>query len=81
MTSEAIEKYVESKSVVGKPVTISFKQRNNITGIFVEGHDYEDMKRKNFWRIVTESKIKDWQASKDSSLVRIFSGSDFTKIK
>lgn len=81
MTSELIEKYVESKDVAGKPVTISFKQRNNITGIFIKGYDYTDMKKKNFWRIVSETKLAEWQVSNDINLARIFSGSDFTKIK
>ena len=81
MTSEVIEKYVESAEVAGKPVTISFKQRNNITGIFILGYDYADMKKKNFWRIISETKIAEWQVSKDVNLARLFSGSDFTKIK
>lgn len=81
MTTEVIEKYIESKEVAGKPVTISFKQRNNVTGVFVEGYDYADMKKKNFWRIVSESKLAEWKVSKNIDLARIFSGSDFTKIK
>ena len=46
MTSEVIEKFVESAAVAGKPVTVSFKQRNNVTGIFIQGYDYADMKKK-----------------------------------
>lgn len=81
MNSEVIEKYIESKEVEGKPVTISFKQRNNITGIFIQGNDYAEMKKKNFWRIVSETNFAEWKESKNSSLARIFSGSEFTKIK
>jgi hypothetical protein len=81
MTSEVIEKYIESKEITGKPVTISFKQRNNITGLFIQAYDYAEMKKKNFWRIVSESKIAEWQSSNDINLARIFSGSDFTRIK
>jgi hypothetical protein len=81
MTSELIEKYVESEAVTNKPVTVSFKQRNNVTGIFIRGYDYADMKKKNFWRIIAEAKFDEWNTSKDINLARIFNGVDFTKIK
>jgi predicted small secreted protein len=81
MTSEVIEKYIESENISGKLVTVSFKQRNNITGLFIQGYDYAEMKKKNFWRIVAESKMTEWRSSNDINLSRIFSGSDFTKIK
>ncbi|MFN8253682.1 MAG: short-chain dehydrogenase [Ferruginibacter sp.] len=81
MTAELIEKFVESGDVTGKPVTISFKQRNNITGVFVQGHDYTEMKKKNFWRIVSETKLAEWKKSNDMNLARIFNGSEFTKLK
>lgn len=81
MTNDVIGKYVESKDVTGKPVNIFFKQRNAITGLFIQWKDYEEMKTKNFWRIVPESKIDEWQKTKDLSLARLFSGSDFTKLK
>ena len=81
MTNDVIGKYVESKDVTGKPVNIFFKQRNAITGLFIQWKDYEEMKTKNFWRIVPESKIEEWQKTKDLSLARLFSGSDFTKLK
>lgn len=81
MTNDVIGKYVESKEVTGKPVHIFFKQRNAITGLFIQWKDYEEMKTKNFWRIVPESKIEEWQKTKDLSLARLFSGADFTKIK
>jgi hypothetical protein len=81
MTSEVIEKFVESAAVAGKPVTVSFKQRNNVTGIFIQGYDYADMKKKNFWRIIAETKFEEWNTSKDINLARIFNGVDFTKIK
>lgn len=81
MTNDVIGKYVESKEITGKPVSIFFKQRNAITGLFIQWKDYEEMKTKNFWRIVPESKIDEWQKTKDLSLARLFSGSDFTKLK
>ncbi len=81
MTADTIEKYVEQKDITGKPVTISFKQRNNITGIFIQANDYTELKKKNFWRIVSESKIGEWKQTNDSGLAKLFSGSDFTRLK
>ena len=81
MTADLIEKFVESKDIKGNPVSIFFRQRNAITGLFVEWNDYEEMKAKNFWRIVSESKIDEWRRTKDISLARLFSGTDFTRLK
>jgi len=36
---------------------------------------------KNFWRIVSESKMEEYRQTKDISLARLFSGGDFTKLK
>lgn len=81
MTSDVIEKFIESKENAGKTVNISFRQRNAINGLFIQWKDYEEMKVKNFWRIVPEAKIEEWKKTKDSSLAKLFSGNDFTKIK
>ena len=80
MTFDVIEKFVESKEMVGKPVNIFFKQRNTIAGLFVQGKDYQEMKAKNFWRIVTGANIDNWKKSKDMNLARIFNGAEFTKL-
>ncbi len=81
MTSDVIEKFVESKDMAGKPVNIFFKQRSTITGLFIQGYDYNEMKAKNFWRIVSEAKIAEWKQTKDINLARLFSGTDFSKLK
>ncbi|HOZ78519.1 MAG TPA: short-chain dehydrogenase [Ferruginibacter sp.] len=81
MTNDLIGKFVESKENAGRPVNISFRQRNAINGLFIQWKDYEEMKVKNFWRIVPEGKIEEWKKTKDSSLAKLFSGNDFTKIK
>ena len=81
MTSDMIEKYIESKDVTGKPVNISFRQRNAIVGLFIESKDYHELKAKNFWRIVAESKIDEWNKTKNTDLAKLFSGTDFTRIK
>ncbi|MCX6323691.1 MAG: hypothetical protein NTZ41_05765 [Sphingobacteriales bacterium] len=81
MTAELIEKYIETKKAIGEPVSIFFKQRNSINGLFVQGNDYESLKAKNFWRIVHESKLAEWNKTKDIGLAKLFSGTDFTRLK
>ena len=61
MTNDLIQKFVEDKDRTGKAVNIFFKQRNPINGLFIQWKDYDEMKAKNFWRIVSESKIEEWR--------------------
>ena len=42
--------------------------------------DYNDLKAKNFWRIVPENNIEGWKKSKDMNLARIFNGQEFTRL-
>jgi len=81
MTNDVIGKFVESQESAERPVLISFRQRNTITGLFIQGKDYEEMKAKNFWRIVPEARIGQWKETKDIQLAKLFSGNDFTKLK
>ncbi|MEI8060078.1 MAG: short-chain dehydrogenase [Ferruginibacter sp.] len=81
MTSDLIEKFIESKEMSGQPVNIFFRQRSTINGLFVQAYDYKDMKAKNFWRIVPATKAAEWNQTKDINLTRLFSGTDFLKIK
>ena len=80
MVNEMITKFLEPAHLAKTPVKIEFKKRNTIVGIFVESPDYEDLKAKNFWRIVSESHIPEWKKSNDNKLAKIFSGSEFTRI-
>jgi len=80
MTSEAIEKQVESENNSDKPLNIYFKQRNMIRGLFIKGNDYKDLRSKNLWRIVTNANIEQWEKTKDINLARIFNGVEFTKL-
>ena len=62
-------------------MTISFKKRNTICGLFVKGHkDYTDLKSKNFWSIVPESQFAAYQKSGDIQLARIFCGVEFSRL-
>ena len=80
MTNNQIEEFITSKNLM-KVININFRKRNPVRGIFVNLKDFDDLKSKNLWRIITEAKIEDWQKTKDSGLTRIYNGADFTKLQ
>jgi hypothetical protein len=80
MTSEQIEKFLQPELIDSRPVQIRFKTRQGIKGIFIKARDFKELKGKNFWRIVSESKIVEYEKSKNSDLARIFNGAEFTKL-
>jgi hypothetical protein len=80
MQSDLIEKFLEPAHLAKTAVKIEFKKRNPVIGIFVESPDYASLKEKNFWRIVSEAHIPEWQKSNDNQLAKIYSGSDFTRL-
>lgn len=81
MTVEQIEAWLNKEQVPqGKIIRFELKKRNPVRGLIVEGRDYKDLKAKNFWRIVTQTRLADYQKTKDINLARIFSGSDFAKL-
>ena len=79
MTSEQIEKFF-SGIKVNSVIHVSFKTRNPIVGIFIRTPDFDDLKSKNFWRIVPAANFEQWQKSKDYNLWRMFNGAEFTKL-
>ena len=80
MTNEAIAKQVETKITSEKTINIHFKTRSTITGLFIKGNDYEHLRSKNFWRIVTNANIAQWKKTKDLNLARLFNGTEFTRL-
>jgi hypothetical protein len=80
MTPDMIEKFVTPKIKKELGVNIHFKDRNTVTGLFIQSPDYEDLKSKNFWRIVHIHKYELWKESKDLSLSRLFNGASFTRL-
>ncbi|HSN60838.1 MAG TPA: hypothetical protein VLR49_07885 [Ferruginibacter sp.] len=80
MTNDIIDKFIKSKSQKNAKVTIYFKQRATVKGIFIQTKDYEELKSKNFWRIVSEMKVEEWEKTKDNSLARIYNGAEFTRL-
>ena len=80
MTSEQISNFLLVQKNKDHLVHIKFKTRNAIVGVFIQTPDFDDLKSKNFWRIVSEANFKQWQKSKDFSLCRMFNGAEFTKL-
>ncbi len=79
MTNEQIEKFLDQHSDKST-VNIFFKTRSTLKGLFIKTADYTELKTKNLWRIVSDSKIKEYQTSKDTSLARIFNGVEITRL-
>ena len=80
MTNEQIEKFLSGDMKSNAVVRISFKTRNSITGVFIHTPDFDELKSKNFWRIVSAANFEQWQKSKDFNLCRMFNGAEFTKL-
>jgi hypothetical protein len=81
MTNEAIAKFVENGHLVKTNVKIDFKQRSSLIGMFLKQNDYDELKSKNFWRIVTDPKnIEAWKKTKDMNLAKLFNGMEMTKL-
>jgi hypothetical protein len=83
MNVEDIQKFLDNKTSDGNEyVRITFKKRDAIDGLFVRSNkDYTELKAKNFWRIVPKSQFTAYDKTKDIGLARIFSGSEFSKLK
>ena len=81
MNAEEIQKFIESKTTPGNSyVKIDFKKRDTIYGLFLTDGDYNDLKSKNFWRIVTRRNFDEYKKSKNPGLARIFNGAEFSKL-
>jgi hypothetical protein len=81
MNTEEIQKFLDTKASANSHyVKIDFKKRDSIYGLFIKDRDFDDLKSKNFWRIVTRPHFDDYNKSKNVNLAKIFSGSDFTRL-
>ncbi len=80
MTQEMIGKFIENKVRKDAFVNIHFKERSTVSGLFIKGNDYEELKSKNFWRIVSSTHVEQWKQTKDMNLARIYSGVSFTRL-
>jgi len=80
MTAEMIQKFVENKGRKDSAINIHFKERRTVTGVFIHCPDYDELKSKNFWRIVSNENIPEWEKTKNANLARIFNGVSFTRL-
>lgn len=80
MTTEMIEKFVENKSRKSAAVNIHFKERSSVKGMFIRSADYDELKSKNLWRVVSDAKIEEWNRTRNMDLPRIFNGLSFTRL-
>ena len=81
MKYEQIEKVIVQEHFGNSEVRITFKTRKPIRGIFIKTADYNELRSKNLWRIVSESNIDFYNQSKDANLARIFNGTEITRLE
>ena len=81
MRSEEIDQ-VLTKQKIGESqqVKIIFKKRESLNGSFIKGHDYAELKKKNFWRVVTAGRYEEWQRSGSNENARLFNGDEFSRL-
>jgi len=81
MTYEQIEEALKRKNVSSLFFEIRFKLRSPIKGLFIKTADYQELSRKNLWRIVHESYMAEYKKTQNENLARIFNGTEFTKLE
>jgi len=80
MTIEVIEKFIKDQNRKGTTVNIHFKERSTVSGMFIHGKDYTELKSKNLWRVVSKANADKWKEQEDINLTRIFNGVSFTRL-
>lgn len=77
-----IQQFLDRKTSVGNAyVRIAFKKREALFGLFVRDYkDYDELKSKNFWRVVPRSRFDAFKETNDVGLARIFHGAEFTRL-
>jgi len=81
MTYEQIEETLQRKNVSSLLFEIEFKLRNPIRGLFIKTADYQELSRKNLWRIVSERHVEEYKKTQNENLARIFNGTEFTRLE
>ncbi|HUB59777.1 MAG TPA: hypothetical protein VL978_03685 [Puia sp.] len=77
MTIEQIERFIGTEPHCFSRI---FLKSRTVEGIFIRTADFVELKKKNFWRIVTVNKMEEYGKSKDINLSRIFNGQEFVKL-
>lgn len=80
MDIERIENYIKTSIHNKKAIDIHFKGRSPVTGLFIRAFDYDELKSKNFWRVVHLSQLQKWSETNDINIARIFNGASFTSL-
>ncbi|MGH2552197.1 MAG: short-chain dehydrogenase [Chitinophagaceae bacterium] len=80
MTSDQIEKFIELQKRKDLRINIHFKERQTVSGMFIRGNDYSELKSKNLWRVVSSINVKQFKLNQDMNLTRIFNGISFTRL-
>jgi len=80
MSNEQIQNFFDKQHAKEEEVKIKFKKRTTLSGVFIAGNDYADLKSKNFWRVVTSVHLEEWKQSKNINLSKIFNGNDFSSL-
>lgn len=81
MTIVQIDSFLRKIQFDRQAVKVSFKSREPFIGFFVKTNEYDDLKGKNFWRIIGQNNLQNYLASKNANLSRIFSGTEITNLK
>jgi len=81
MTNEDVIKFMEKKLPPNAMVKINFKVRSSISGMFIKTADFDELSRKNLWRIVSAGNVDAYKKNNDINLCRIFNGAEFTKLE
>lgn len=81
MTNEEIDRFLARRKNLELPVKISFTSRTAFKGLFIQEHDFTDLRKKNLWRIVSESYLERYSEKKDPTLARIFNGQEITRLE
>ena len=80
MDIERIENYIKPSIRNNTTIDIHFKGRSPVTGLFIRADDYDELKSKNFWRVVHLSQLQKWSETNDMNIARIFNGASFTSL-
>lgn len=80
MDIERIEHHINPSIRNNTTIDIRFKGRSPVTGLFIRGYDYDELKSKNFWRVVHLSQLQKWSETNDINIARIFNGASFTSL-
>jgi len=81
MTIEKVGEFIVKRKKAETMVKINFKVRSSVTGMFIQSNDFEELGKKNLWRIVTETHADAFRQTNDMNLCRIFNGAEFKKLE